>query len=160
MEKKERKQLSPEALEKLALAREKALQVRLQNKLLRERSVSDHKQPEPPPTPKEPAPFGTQPEAAKVTKPEEQPVKTHRSKKRSKIIISNGSSSDSDDDTPVVYIRSKKKRVHRRPIEEEQEEVARDYRRPPTPPSPPTPDRRHPPITRQPAFTRPRWMDW
>ena len=38
MDKKERKQLSPEALEKLALAREKALQTRLRNKVLREQT--------------------------------------------------------------------------------------------------------------------------
>jgi len=39
MDAKQRKQLSPEALQKLAMAREKALQVRLKNKLAREKKL-------------------------------------------------------------------------------------------------------------------------
>ena len=138
MENKTRKQLSPESLEKLALAREKALQTRLKNKAIREQLLEPDKELEPETEPETetkpeqiPIPDKIEPKKIQPDTDEDEevakPKKVKKKPNRSKIIISNDSSSSDDDDTPVVYIRTKKKTKQKpKPTVVEHEEVVQD----------------------------------
>ena len=173
MDKKERKQLSPEALEKLGLAREKALQTRLRNKVLREQGTPASVEPvieddEPDPeNPEKPEP--EKPKSKKITpdtdddeKDVAKPKKLKKKSNRSKIIISNDSSSSDDDETPVVYIRTKKKNKPKKKPEEQHEQVIHDYQNHSIQEVPPEIVRQQPiqTIYEEPAIRRPGWMDW
>jgi len=167
MENKTRKQLSPESLEKLALAREKALQTRLKNKAIREQVLEPDKEPipetEPETEPKtEPIPDKIEP---KKIQPDEdsdsevaKPKKVKKKPNRSKIIISNDSSSSDDDDTPVVYIRTKKKtKPKTKPAVVEHEEIVQDLQ--PQYQPPPEIVRQAPleQVYERPVIQRPSW---
>tara|TARA_R110001592_G_scaffold27207_1_gene100921 strand:- start:235 stop:783 length:549 start_codon:yes stop_codon:yes gene_type:complete len=182
MDKKERKQLSPEALEKLGLAREKALQTRLRNKVLREQGtlasvepVNEDDEPEPEPEPEKPKSKKMTPDTDDDEKEIAKPKKLKKKSNRSKIIISNDSSSSDDDDTPVVYIRTKKKSKPKskmttssgRPVrdggvEEKHEQVIQDYQNHSIQEAPPEIVRQEPirEIYEEPSIRRPNWMDW
>ena len=170
MDKKERKQLSPEALEKLGLAREKALQTRLRNKVLREQGtptsvepVNEDDEPEPEPEPEKPKSKKMTPDTDDDEKEIAKPKKLKKKSNRSKIIISNDSSSSSDDETPVVYIRTKKKNKPKsKPVEEKHEQVIQDYQNHSIQEAPPEIVRQEPirEIYEEPAIRRPNWMDW
>jgi len=90
------------------------------------------------------------------------PVKKAKSKaksKKTKIIINNNSESSSDDDdTPVVYIRSKKKKSKPKPAPVAHEEMIKDYM--PTIPVQEVQEQHHnaepPPVERQPPY----WMSF
>ena len=174
MDKKERKQLSPEALEKLGLAREKALQTRLRNKVLREQGTltpvepvieddePEHETPEKP-EPEKPKPKKMTPDTDDDETQIAKPKKLKKKSNRSKIIISNDSSSSDDDDTPVVYIRTKKKnKAKSKPVEEKHEQVIQDYQNHSIQEVPPEIVRQQPiqTIYEEPAIRRPGWMDW
>ena len=93
---------------------------------------------------------------------EDPPVKKVKSKSKSKktrIVINNDSESSSDDDTPQIYIRTKKKKSKPKPAPVAPEQVVHDYM--PNVPVQEVQEQHHhteqpPPLARQ----QPYWMDF
>ena len=139
---KPRKILSPEALEKLKLAREKANAIRKESYTKKlEEKVEKLKAPKTLEEPKE--------EVKEEVKEEIKEVKKTKSKKKTKIIVEQ-SSSDSDEFEPndnVVFVKrvSRKKKEPKEYIKEPI--LAQE-------PLPPPDDPKPPPLTRQPELTK------
>jgi|TARA_Y100000310_G_scaffold336021_1_gene419514 hypothetical protein len=142
---KPRKILSPEALEKLKLAREKANAIRKESYTKKlEEKVEKLKAPKTLEEPKE--------EIKEEVKEEIKEVKKTKSKKKTKIIVEQ-SSSDSDEFEPndnVVFV----KRVSRKKKEPKEQEIIKEPILAQEPLPPPPDDPKPPPLTRQPELTK------
>ena len=175
--------LSPEALEKLKKAREKALLVRkkqfelkkqakadlaeakVRTKIAKEETKAKKREDldDLVETADKELSESKKKSAIDSADEEEAPIKKAKPKsksksKKTKIVIANDTDSSSDDDTPQIYIRTKKKKSKPKPAPVAHEQVVQDYM--PTIPIQEVQEQHHieqpPPIARQ----QPYWMDF